>query len=261
MMPMNRRLVVSIPLLILFFALPGLTTCLGAESAVSTVPSLTPQPTLTSTIQWFPSTATPTFAPTPSMQPTVDMHPGLGEVILEDDFTTENAWSTGQFPSGNATFGVKALTLAITAPSGYLSSLRTGTLLTDFYLEITANPLLCRGEDVYGVLFREIAGSSYYRLMLNCNGMLRLERVSYSDVLTLQKWQVSGQLAAGAPLTVRIGIWARGSLLRIFINNIFQFEATDTRFPAGGVGVFAISKGATAVTVSFSALQVRALTP
>ncbi len=256
MMPMKRK-----GLLVCCYLAFLLAGCLSTEEQPSALFTPTPQITPTSTIVWFPPTLTPTILPTPSVQPTVDMRPGLGSVLLADDFSTPGLWDSGEFAGGTITYNTGRLTLAVSQTGGYLSSLRTDAKFSDFYLEITANPILCRGEDVYGILFREIAGNSYYRLLLNCNGMLRLERVSYSDILILQKWQGSSQLAAGAPLTVRIGIWARGSQLRVFINDSFQFEVGDVRFPSGGIGVFAISKGTTAVTVNFSDLQVRALTP
>jgi hypothetical protein len=261
MMPMMPRKPARLALLTLTLFVLSMAGCIGANPADASLLTPLPQPTATSTIEWFPPTPTPTFLPRPTIQPTIDMRPNLGDVLLSDDFSQPGAWSTGESTNGSIAYNPGKLTLAVSRPGGYLSSLRADTQLTDFYLEITANPVLCRGEDTYGVLFREIAGSSYYRLLLNCNGLLRLERISYSDILILQKWQGSDQLAPGSPLTVRVGLWVRGSTLRVFLNGSFQFEVSDVRFPSGGIGVFAISKGTTAVTVNFSDLQVRALTP
>jgi hypothetical protein len=261
MMPMMPRKPARLALLAMTLSLLSMAGCVSANPADASLLIPSPQPTATSTVAWFPPTPTPTFLPTPTLQPTVDMRPDLGGVLLSDDFSQPGAWSTGESPNGSIAYNPGKLTLAVSFAGGYLSSLRTDTQLTDFYLEITANPILCRGEDTYGVLFREIAGNSYYRLLLNCNGLLRLERVSYGDILILQKWQGSDQLAPGSPLTVRIGLWVRSSSLRVFLNGNFQFEASDVRFPSGGIGVFAISKGTTAVTVNFSDLQVRSLTP
>ncbi len=261
MMPMNGKTLFPIACLVLILGSWLLAGCVSTNTASSNQYTPTPRSTPTSTIVWFPPTQTPTFNPTPSIQPTIEMRPGLDEVLLTDDFSSESLWGIGILANGTIAYSAGKLTLAVSQPGGYLSSLRSDTEFTDFYLELTANPILCRGEDTYGVLFREIAENSYYRLLLNCNGMLRLERVSYSDILVLQKWQGSSQLAAGAPLTVRIGIWVQGTTLRVFINDSFQVEAKDVRFSNGGIGVFALSRGTTAVTVNFSDLQVRAIQP
>ncbi len=75
--------------------------------------------------------------------------------------------------------------------------------LSDFYAEITARPSLCRGEDNYGLVVRGV-GSSFYRFVLACNGMIRAERISGGTRLPLQEPIPSGD-APGAPGEVRMG--------------------------------------------------------
>lgn len=222
-------------------------------------PSATAQPASTATIQWFPPTATPTIAPTQGITPTVDQHPGLGQVIIQDDFSNTTLWDTGEREAGKIGYSQNKLTLAISQPAGVLYSFRKSDVLTDFYLTMQVNPVLCKQSDVYGILFRVNSTGDFYRLLINCNGLLRLERLRNSEVTILQDWISSGQVAAGAPLNYQIGIWAFGSDLRIFAEDVFQFAVRDNTFPQGWLGVYARSMGTNVVTINFSSLQIQAL--
>jgi hypothetical protein len=150
------------------------------------------------------------------------------------------------------------LTLAA-KPGEYMLSLRGEPVLGDFYVEVTARPSLCRGTDDYGVLVRATA-VAYYRFALECNGTVRAERAVYTRIEEehpLQEPLPSGDAPPGAPGQVRIGVWAVGDELRLFLNDRFQFSIVDANYASGLVGVFARSTGETAVTVSFSELSVR----
>ncbi len=231
-----------------------MAACLPVDLAA---PSETPPPTETATatptIVWFPpsSTATRPIVPTPTGTP--DMSPGIGALTLEDDFSDEEAWDTATAESGSASISRNRLTLAV-QPGYYLASMRRELPLSDFYAEITARPSLCRGEDNYGLVVRGV-GSSFYRFVLACNGMIRAERISGGTRLPLQEPIPSGD-APGAPGEVRMGIWAVGSEMRLFLNGRYQFRVVDPSFPTGAVGVFVRSTGDTPVTVTFSDLAV-----
>ena len=59
-----------------------------------------------------------------------------------------------------------------------------------------------------------------------------------------------------APAEVRLGVWANGSELRFFVNDVYLFSVTDSLLYRGGVGVFVRSSGEGDVSVSFSDLRV-----
>jgi hypothetical protein len=153
-------------------------------------------------------------------------------------------------------YSANRLTLAIQEPQGNLFSFRPSPILQNAYTEITTSTSLCRGNDSYGLLFRASSIQDFYRLLINCNGLMRLERVRNGVVNILVDWTISSQLSAGAPLTIRMGVWMSGNTLRVFINHAFQLEANDDAFSSGWLGVFARSAGDTSVTVNFSDLQV-----
>ena len=231
-----------------------LTACLPLDLAA---PSETPTPTETAapteTIVWFPPSATATQLLVPTHTATPDMSPGIGRVTLEDDFSDESVWDVAASENGSAAINRNRLTLAV-QPGYYLASMRRELPLSDFYAEITARPSLCRGEDNYGLVVRGV-GSSFYRFVLACDGMIRAERISGGTRQPLQEPIPSGD-APGAPGEVRMGIWAVGSEMRLFLNGRYQFRVVEPTFPSGALGVFVRSTGETPVTVTFSDLAI-----
>lgn len=232
-----------------------LSACLPSESILPTetpIPSDTPLPT--STIIWFPPSATPTLLTVPTYTATPEMSPGIGSVIFTDDFSNASAWDTAASAQGSAAISRNRLTLAA-EPGVYLASMNREAILSDFYAEITARPSLCRGEDSYGIVIRS-TGDSFYRFTLTCNSMISVERYRSSVRLLMLEPTPSGDAPPGAPGEVRIGMWAVGNEMRLFLNGRFQFSITDPSSPSGLFGVFVRGEGGTPVSVIFSDLIV-----
>jgi hypothetical protein len=250
---------------VIFLAVGLLILLTGCSSQFLAQPTLIPTDTLTPTLTdtattvWFPPTATPTFMPVEVIQPTLDEKPAVAEELLTDDFTDPSLWSTGLSSAGSVAFGDKELTLAVSQPKGALLSLNKATLPGNFYLEITVDLSLCKGSDAYGLLLRASSPGDYYRYAISCTGQLRLERLKNSKLAIVQDWTPVGQIPAGSPLVLRLGVWAAGSEMRFFVNGDFQFSAQDPVFTSGALGVFARSASDTPLTVSFSDLHVHAL--
>jgi hypothetical protein len=250
------------PFFILHISL--ITTLCGCSTLLSgyprtEIPTGTNTPLPTATTAWFPPTVTPTRFIPPTSQPTTSQLEDVGPLTFSDDFTEKTAWQVGDKPSGSVEYNSSRLTLAIQQPKGYIFSFRPAPSLQNAYVEITTSTSLCMGNDAYGFLFRASSIQDFYRFLVNCNGLFRLERVRSGVVNTLVDWTTSSQLSAGAPLTLRLGVWMKGKSIRIFINQNLQAEATDDAFSSGWLGVFTRSAGNTAVTVNFSDLQVHAL--
>jgi hypothetical protein len=181
------------------------------------------------------------------------MSPGIGARTLRDDFSDDTVWDTAVSDSGSAAVSKNRLSLAV-QPGYYLSSMRRELPLSDFYAEITARPSLCRGEDTYGIILRGV-GSSFYRFLLTCDGQVRAERINGGTRLVIHKPVPSGD-APRPPGEVRIGIWAVGSEMRLFLNGRFQFGVSEPTFPVGAFGVFARSAGTEPVSVTFYDFEV-----
>lgn len=236
-----------------------LSACLPEPALPATPtpePTVTVTPTVTATVIWFPPTVTPTAIPTRPIEPTEDFRPQVGEKILTDLFVDKTQWQTTSTAAGSVAYGKNELTLAVKQPKGTLYSLRKQPQLMNFYLEIDAQPSLCREGDNYGLLIRSASGQDYYRLLMNCSGLVRLERVKDARFTVLQDWVASGQVPPGGMMRTRLGVAAQGQELRIFLNGVFHFSVKDPVFTSGAVGVFARSAGDTPLTVNFSNLVV-----
>jgi len=188
--------------------------------------------------------------------PTVDLSPPIGELVLSDDFSSPGPWVLGQTASTSIALGPEELTLAMTQPGAYLYTLRQAPTLSDFYMEVTASPSLCRDADEYGLLLRFTPSKEFYRFGLTCDGRLRLDKYFNGRASSPQPWMLSGQVPPGAPSSSRLGVWAKGKEMRFYVNGIYQFTANDPSIPAGNLGFFTRSAGDTAVTISFSDLEV-----
>jgi hypothetical protein len=231
-----------------------ITACLPFNA---TLPTDTPFPSDTAvptqTIVWFPPSATATLLAVPTYTGTPDMSPGIGEVTLSDHFTNRTLWDTAVSDQGSAAINNKRLSLVV-QPGIYLTSMRHDLSLGDFYAEITAQPSLCRGDDNYGILVRS-TGASFYRFILSCDGQISAERISNSVKLQIQAPVASGD-APRPPGEVRIGLWAVGGEMRLFLNGRFQFSILEKTFPRGAFGVFARSAGEDLVSVTFADFEV-----
>jgi len=250
-------------------AVPGffiLITALVLSACVGSPASLPPEPTGTSppptatptpTIVWFPPTATPTPFLAPVITPTLDVHPGAGQVIFQDNFSDGEGWLLSQSSAASIAIGKDELTLALHQPGGYLYSLQKEPLLGDFYLEITASPNLCKDADEYGLLLRVTPSIEFYRFSLSCDGRVRVDKYFHDTASSPQPWTFSGAVPPGAPSTSRLGVWAKGREMRFYINDQYQFSISDPSLPVGSLGVFVRSAGENDLTVSFSDLIVR----
>ena len=234
-----------------------LTSCSNMDAWLATstpvVPTETPLPT--ATINWFPPSATPTLKTLSTKAPTPEMRPGVGETFINDDFSDDVYWMSAASNQASDILANNRLTISVQSQV-YMTSLRQGTFIDNYYAEITAQPSLCRDADNYGLLVRA-DGSSYFRFALACDGTVRAERILNSSRLVLQQPLPSGDVPPGAPGSVRIGVWAVGKEMRLFLNGRFQFSISDPSLPIGTLGVFVRSAGETPAIVSFSDLVIR----
>lgn len=248
----------TILLIIMFSFIVTMSSCSPVSDTQNSFVDPTPSTTftITPTTDWFPATITPSPQLLPTQIPTSEKKVGLGNILLTDNFIDQSYWSFGQSTNGTIAYGNDQLTLSVSNPKGQLFSYRNDIQLDNFYLEITPQVNLCQGEDNYGILFRTNSEYDYYRLIITCNGLIRLERLNNTKIALLQNFTPSGQVPIGSPVRIKIGIWANESEFRIFVNDIYQFSAQDPVWTTGSLGLFARSAGENALSVSFSDLAI-----
>jgi hypothetical protein len=236
--------------------LPGITP----QPTDTLTPTATLTPTDTATIVWFPPTSTATPQPTPAepVPPTAEPRPGLGDVVLQDTFSTNAGWLTGALEGGTAELGNHSLSLVIPDGAVTLTSQLNEAVPDNYYLEITATANLCRGKDSYGLLYRSDGGLNAYHWILTCDGQMRMERWRTSEAAVVQDWNYWGE--GGAPLSVRLGLWLYRDEMRFFVNGVYLFSVHDPVLTGSHIGVFTKSTGQNALSVSFSNLVIRNIT-
>jgi len=243
-----------------------LGACSSFDVAYTPEPSPTATQTLepTATIDWFPRTATP--SPTPFYTPTAvalqpDRPEGIGEVIIRDDFSDTSLWSTGSSPAGNIVYGDKSLSLAVAGNKSTLTSTSQHSLPSNFFLEVNVNVALCTPGDQYSLLFWWTPEGAAHKLLLSCEGSLRMERLTGNGGQVLQDWDVASRMMPGSPATHKVGILARGGEVSIYVNDRYQFQVRTQPDYIGGLGVQARAGGDTAVTIAFSNMVVYEIEP
>ena len=227
------------------------------------LPTLTPTLTLvpTATIEWFPATETPTVVPTMPRTPTPDLHPGLGSIVLEDDFSTDEDWFFPSVENTSAAIANQHLTLVVSRPGYILFTNRKEPLLKDFYAEITVSPNLCSGEDEYGIMVRTSSNLAHFRFVISCDGRAKVVRASRNDARVVVPWENIGLIPSLAPGDSRLAVWAYGEEMRFFINDQYIFSVRDTVLLRGTFGVFVRTTGDETISVNFSDLVVRGISP
>jgi hypothetical protein len=241
-----------------FFLLAG---CLPLTTPAAPLPTDTPAPpTLTSTTTpiWFPATATNTPYPTATLPitATVVIEPQYGAPIYSDDFSDPSLWQESRSSLGSAAVSNQQLTLALTDKGEYLYSLRDEPELRDFYLEITASPSICRGEDEYGLLIHFTESEDFFRFSLTCDGRARVDRFFNGKPSSPQPLTFSGAIPPGAPSSSRLAILVVGRQMDFYVNDEYLFTVSDPNIPQGKLGLFIRSQTQEAMTVNFSDLQV-----
>lgn len=251
-LPMHPR--ARFPILFLLLTL-ALTAC--AVEPTSQPPTLTPTATatVTPTIQWFPATNTPTAAATIVPIPTLDLAADAGLLLFADDFPNDAPWTTTSGPAGSAALANNHLTLVARVNRTTIFSLRSQPYLTDFFLEVTATPNLCRDGDEFGLLLRATPDFDYYRFGVSCDGRAHVDRIYRGAASAMQVWTAYPFLPS-APAVTRLAVWADGSEIRLYANGQYLFTITDSLFYGGTLGLFVRAETDTGMSVNFTDLAV-----
>lgn len=238
-----------------------LSGCLTAPEEFLPTATPSPSPVPTATIDWFPATETPTPRPSLQPSPTADLHPGVGKLVLQDDFTDEDAWPTTSSNTATVALANQSISLTLRERADYLLVTRDPPTIGDFYMEVTASPSLCSKNNEYGIIVRAQPNGAQFRFVLSCNGTAKVERF-YNGALSLETEVVeSGLIPAVTPSSSRLAVWASGEQLRFFVNDFHLFTVRDSVLYRGNVGVFIRARGTAALSVSFSDLSLWALEP
>ena len=226
-----------------------------AEPSPTTV-SATAEPS--PTIDWFPRTPTPLPLASPTAEIVLSTRPSAEdqEVIATDDFSDESLWETSASDAGTVAYAQDGLTLAVAANGATLVSLSEHVLPGDFYLEISLDTLMCSPKDQYGLILWNNSQSGTFRLWLNCEGKIKLDRVLPSGISQLVKWQTGRRLQPGSPAEHRLTLVSKDGTLEVYVEETLQFSYALTSRPEGALGVIAQTSGELPMTLRVSELEI-----
>ncbi len=246
---------------LLALVVPLLAGCLTIQPGQLATLTPTTAPSLTPTFAFptLPPSSTPT--PSPAVTPTPDVLANLGDILHQDDFSTNSGWDLRQAEEGSTSLSDGRLTLVVRQPGAFRYVLSPYLPPLDYYLEIRARTELCSPGNEYGVMFRVAANGDHYRVTLTCEGGARVTRVLQGASIALVPVTETFLVLAGAPADNRIGVLVDGDQLRFFLNGLEAFSVRDRALASGGIGLILRATNTGQLTVSFDDLVVRALVP
>ena len=186
---------------------------------------------------------TPTASLTPVASQTVpadDPRATLGNPSWRDDFVSGANWPLGEdsFTRAEVAGGELVLT-GLTTTDGWRLS---WPVVQDFYLEMTVETGSCASSDHYGLIARVPdlrAADRGYLFGVTCDGRYSLRAWDGETMTNLVRATASGSIQAGSERVNRVGLWASGSRLILYVNGVRLTEVEDSRFSEeGSFGVF-----------------------
>jgi hypothetical protein len=209
------------------------------------IPTPTQAPTETPAAEESP-TPTPEEGTTPSPTPqgtqaAQDPNLPTGNPAWRDTFDSGGNWPL--YEDEHVQFEVESGKAVMTAinPDFYEGWMLTWPEPTNFYLEGTFETGTCAGRDRYGLMTRSSAPSeSYvgYLFGVTCDGQYSLRTWDGEEFTQLISWTSSNFINQGTGKTNRLGFWAKGSRIILYVNGKKLTEIQDDTYDDGKFGLF-----------------------
>jgi hypothetical protein len=162
----------------------------------------------------------------------------LGAATWTDNFTNANNWYLLDTANTKWSEGDGKLVMTSKTPAaGEEWGVSDQPSMKDYYLQatfITGNT--CSGLDKYGLLARAPDTDKGYVFEFSCDGHYRLY-VWDGAYTALQEWTSSGSIVTGPNQTNVMGIYMKGTDIRLYANSHKIAEFTDSTFDHGLFGL------------------------
>jgi hypothetical protein len=184
------------------------------------------------------STNTPTPAGTSGAQ---DPNIPTGNPAWRDPFDSGGNWPL--YEDDHVRFEVKEAKAVLTAfnPDFYEGWMLSWPELTNFYLEGAFNSGNCSGRDRYGLVARSNAPAEAYVGYLfgvTCDGRYSLRTWDGEEFDDVIPWTSSGLIPTGSGKNLRLGLWAKGNRLILYLDGKKLAEVQDSTYTDGKFGLF-----------------------
>ncbi|MEW6567056.1 MAG: SdrD B-like domain-containing protein [Chloroflexota bacterium] len=202
----------------------------------------TPTPTQPSLTATPSETPTPTVTPTPTPSSS-DPRAQLGEPTWRDAFDSGGNW--GLYDRDPARFAIEDGFMVMSDQNADQIDwwLLTWPEVTDFYLESQLTFGTCADGDRAGLVFRghvtpEGSVDSGYLFGVTCDGRYSLRSWQDPTLSSLVTWTQDSRIQSGENANNRIGVWAKGNIIRLYVNGEQLTEITDTAHAGRMFGLF-----------------------
>jgi hypothetical protein len=163
----------------------------------------------------------------------------LGTATWTDNLDNANNWYL--LDTANTKFTQadgKLVMTSINPGSGEEWGLSNKPSMNDYYLQATfITGSACSGLDRYGLLARSPDPDKGYVFEFSCDGHYRLYTWDGTNYHALQEWHTAAPIKTGSDQTNLMGIWMKGSTLRLYANGYKLAEFTDSTFDHGQFGL------------------------
>jgi len=150
----------------------------------------------------------------------------------------------------------KLVMVSKTAGGGEEWGLSNRPAMNDYYLQATfINGSACSGLDRYGLLGRAPDPNKGYVLEFSCDGHYRLYKWDGTTYTSMQEWYPAASIKAGANQTNVMGLWMKGTAIKIYANGYLLGEFTDDTYDKGQFGLVIGSVNTENFTVSVDLVE------
>jgi hypothetical protein len=163
----------------------------------------------------------------------------LGAATWTDNLDTANNWYLLDTPNTKFTAGDGKLVMTSINPGGGEEwGLSDRPSMKDYYLQATfITGSACSGLDRYGLLARAPDPDKGYVFEFSCDGHYRLYTWDGKNYVAIQEWHTAAPIKTGPNQMNTMGIWMKGTTLRLYSNSYKLAEFTDSTFDHGQFGL------------------------
>jgi hypothetical protein len=128
--------------------------------------------------------------------------------------------------------------------------------MQDYYLQATfITGDTCSGLDRYGLLGRAPDPNKGYVYEFSCDGHYRLYNWDGTTYTSMQEWYSAASIKVGANQTNVMGLWMKGTTIKLYANGHMIGEFTDSTYDEGQFGLVIGSVNTENLTVSVDLVE------
>jgi len=203
----------------------------------------------------------PSATATNTSVPPDDPKQELGQPTWRDDLSTGQYWS---LDSSDIIYGATAFSVSSGKISANMASIGKFNWLLNYltfqdaYLEAIFDVEECTNDDQYGLVVRAPdyeSGAGYY-FHITCDGHYDLQRESNDVSSMLLGMPFSEKIHKGPNQTNTLGVWIKGPIIRLYVNNNMLEEINDSiLLDNGHFGLFINAKQTPGFTVNMDEIS------